>query len=87
MTVTFDMGLGTIYKNSFLLLFVDAKRNGLYILSVLFYWFVMYLFSTVSSGLLTIILLAVIGISAYGLILCINTYPTMKKFLIDPQEK
>lgn len=87
MIVTFDMKLFTIYKNSFLLLFVDAKRNGLYLLSVLFFWLVMYLLSTVSAGLITMIVLAVIGISAYGLILCINTYPTIKKFLIDPQEK
>lgn len=87
MTVTFDMSLVSIYKNSFLLLFVDAKRNGLYLLSVIFFWFVMYLFSTVSAGLLTIIVLSLIGISAYGLVLCLNTYPTIKKYLIDSQEK
>lgn len=87
MIVTFNMKLFTIYKNSFLLLFVDAKRNGLYLLSVLFFWFVMYLFSTVSAGLLAVIVLALIGISAYGLILSLNTYPTIKKYLIDPQEK
>lgn len=87
MTVTFNMGFGSIYKNSFFLLFVDAKRNGLYFLSVVFFWFVMYLLSTVSAGLITIIVLAVIGISAYGLTLAINTYPTIKKYLIDPQEK
>ena len=87
MIVTFDMKLLPIYKNSFFLLFVDAKRNFLYVLSILFYWFVMFLLSTVSAGLVTVIVLAVIGISSYGLILCINTYPTVKKFLIDSQER
>ena len=87
MTVTFSMGLGSIYKNSFFLLFVDAKRNGMYVLAVAFFWFVMYLLSTISAGLITIIVLAVIGISAYGLTLSINTYPTIEKYLIDPQEK
>ena len=87
MVVTFDMNLFSIYKNSVFLLFVDAKRNGLYLLSVLFFWFVMYLLSNVSAGLVTVIVLGLIGISAYGLMLCINTYPTVKKFLIDPQEK
>ena len=87
MVVTFDMNLFSIYKNSIFLLFVDAKRNGLYFLSVIFFWFVMYLLSTVSAGLVTVIVLGIIGISAYGLILCINTYPTVKKFLIDPQER
>ena len=87
MTVTFDISLWSIHKNSFLLLFIDAKRNGLYLLSVIFFWFVMYLLSTVSAGLITIIVLALIGISAYGLVLCLNTYPTIKKYLIDSQEK
>ena len=87
MVVTFDMNLFAIYKNSVFLLFVDAKRNGLYFLSVLFFWFVMYLLSTVSAGLVTVIVLGIIGISAYGLMLCINTYPTVKKFLIDSQRR
>lgn len=87
MTVTFDMSLVSIYKNSFLLLFVDAKRNAMYLLSTAFFWLVMFLLSTVSSGIITILVLMFIGISAYGLILAINTYPTIKKFLIDSQEK
>ncbi len=87
MIVTFDMNLLAIYKNSFFLLFVDAKRNGLYFLSILFFWFIMYLLSTISAGLVTVIVLGIIGISSYGLMLCINTYPTVEKFLIKPQEK
>ena len=46
---------------------------------------VMVPLAIVISFILTV--LAVIGISSYGLILCINTYPTVKKFLIDSQER
>lgn len=82
MMVTYDIKLPSLYKNAFLLLLVDAKRNGLYVLSVLFYWFVMYLLSGIVSGFITVIVMGVIGISAYGLVLCMNTYPTMIKYLV-----
>lgn len=86
LVVTFKLKLSDIYKNSFLLLFVDAKRNLFYVLAVSLYLLVMLLIRYMLPPL-SIIIIAVFGASTLGLAQEINVYYVIKKYLIDSQEE
>ena len=86
LVVTFDLKLSQVYKNSFFLLFVDAKKNLLYILAVALYLLVILLIRYMVPPL-CVIIVALLGVSSLGLAQEINVYPVIKKYLIDPQEE
>lgn len=87
MTVTFDLKLKEIYKNSIFLLFSDSKRNLLYFLAVVFYIFVFSLLASFKSVVPVILIMAVIGVSCLGLVQTINTYPVIDRLLIKQNKK
>ncbi len=86
--ITFKLKLSQIYKNSFLFVFLGLKTNIITLAIVGVLAFLLYRFYP-----FTIIFLVPLAISTIGFIIIFNTYPLVKKYMIDryyeqhPEEK
>ena len=85
--ITFKLPLGKIYKNSFLFVFINLKRNLLITLSaVLCYGAIIGLASipVVIAGLLAGLLAICVAPGFINLVIQYNIFPAVKKHMIDP---
>ena len=86
--ITFNLKLTQIYKNSLLFVFLGLKTNIITVAIVGVLAFLLYRFFP-----FTIIFIIPLAISTIGFIITFNTYPLVKKYMIDryyeqhPEEK
>ena len=84
--VTVDLKLREIYKNSLFMVLGVLRSTITYILVSVFYGaLIYYLFA--SAPLYGILYMILLGFSVYGLMQAISTYPTVKKFIVEPAKK
>ncbi len=90
-TITFDLKIGTIYKNSFLMAFLNFKNNLLIGFVSILYFVVMYgIFYMVPSDF-TLTLLLIFTVCFYpgfkNLLIQYCVFGAVKKYMIDPYYK
>jgi len=84
--VTVDLKLKEIYKNSlFMVLGVLRSTITYIIMSALYGLIIYYLFAV--TYLFGILYMFLLGFAVYGLMQAIATYPTVKKYIVDPAKK
>lgn len=83
MIVTFNLNLFQIYKNAWMFVILGMKRNLIILLSLLLTILVFFALPGVGM-LLDIVFFALFGLIFCGFIISFNTYPILKKYMIDP---
>ena len=86
MTVTFDLNLFQILKNSLLLVCGEFKRTLIYLVATFFYLVLFYLLFRYFF-VVALILFLLIGFSLFGLIQEMNVLPVIHKYLIPDEEE
>ena len=84
--VTFELNIRQIYKNSFLLSFAAGVRSIAYIAAMLIYT-VLLLAMFIRFWPITILFVLLIAISAFNLGGHLYSYPVIKKYMIDNNNK
>jgi uncharacterized membrane protein YesL len=82
MIVTFHLNLKQLYKNAFIFALAGLFRNFLTSIFILIIAFIMYIL--VVSTPIGMLLIPLIALSLAGFIIVFNSYPLIKKLMIDP---